>query len=467
MSTQLALPRAPQATPLRLPRSLTWLAAVGFSLALLIAAILSTHPRAFVGTAVLIGLTALFVVRPLYGTLAVLLIHQTVDLWADGQLETVGGLKFNMSTGLVLLIVVVGGAYLLENWQQVRTAPSIWPFIALVLIATISLAATPSLSLGIPEVLRLARIAVIYGLVYVLCRSREDIQLVIGAVLISALGVIVVAIEQTVSGDASGSLGQFQFDRANGGFTSPDELGIVLGVLLCFSIPLLLGGRLRWWPLLLAWIGLAGIALVGSYTRTGWIALIAGLLVIGAIRYRTLLLIVPLVLMAVVLAVPSTVNRFNDLSQEASHQGHYGNTFSERISLWKSNLPKVNHAPLIGHGFASIGVDQGRLTHSDYVRTVVETGMLGLTAFICLLLSGVVGSALALRRTLRVWPRGLLTAVSVGGVGVSVVYMLASADSNLLTKPVVTGAVWTLVALAHAAGRIAADESACSSTPAY
>jgi len=52
----------------------------------------------------------------------------------------------------------------------------------------------------------------------------------------------------------------------------------------------------------------------------------------------------------------------------------------------------------------------------------------------------------------------LLTAVSVGGVGVSVVYMLASADSNLITKPVVTGAVWTLVALAHAAGRIAASE---------
>jgi O-antigen ligase len=307
-------------------------------------------------------------------------------------------------------------------------------------------------------VLRLARIGVIYGLVYVLCRSRRDIELVGGAILISALGVIGLAIEQTIAGDTSSSLGQFQFDRATGGFTGPDELGIVLGVLLCFSVPLLLGGRLRWWPLLVLWIGVAGIALVGSYTRTGWISLIVGLLVIGAIRYRTLLLIVPLVLMAVVLAVPSTVQRFNDLSEGPQHAGHYGNTFSERISLWESNLPKVNRAPLLGHGWSSIGVEQGRLTHSDYVRTVVETGLLGLTAFICLLISGVVGSASALRRTLRVRPRGLLTAVSVSGVGVSVVYMLASADSNLITKPVVTGAVWTLVALAHAAGRIAASE---------
>ena len=390
---------------------------------------------------------------------AVLLIHQSVDLWADGKLESIGGLKFNLSTGLVLLIVVVGGAYLIENWSEVRSAPSIWPFVALVVIATVSLVSTPSLSLGIPEVLRLARIGVIYGLVYTLCRTRRDIELVVGAVLISALGVIGVAIEQTVSGDATGSLGQFQFDRATGGFTGPDELGIILGVLLCFSIPLLLGGRLRWWPLLCVWIGLAGVALVGSYTRTGWISLIVGLFVIGVIRYRTLLLLVPLVLAAVVIAVPSTVNRFNDLSEGPQNPGRYGNTFRERISLWESNLPKVNRAPLLGHGFASIGVEQGRLTHSDYVRTVVETGLLGLTAFVCLLLSGVIGCVSSLRRTLRLRPRGFLTAVSVGGVGVSIVYLLASADSNLLTKPVVTGAVWTLVALAHACRRLADIET--------
>ena len=206
---------------------------------------------------------------------------------------------------------------------------------------------------------------------------------------------------------------------------------------------------------LVLWIGLAGVALVGSYTRTGWISLIVGLIVIGVIRYRTLLLLVPLVLAAVVIAVPSTVNRFNDLSEGPQNPGRYGNTFRERISLWESNLPKVNRAPLLGHGFASIGVEQGRLTHSDYVRTVVETGLLGSDG---IRLPATVGGdrlVSSLRRTLRLRPRGFLTAVSVGGVGVSIVYLLASADSNLLTKPVVTGAVWTLVALAHACSRLA------------
>ena len=174
--------------------------------------------------------------------------------------------------------------------------------------------------------------------------------------------------------------------------------------------------------------------------------LIVGLIVIGIIRYRTLLLIVPLVVAALVLAVPNTVHRFNDLSQEQTAQDS-GNTFVSRVGLWRQNLPKVNQEPVIGHGWGSIGVTAGRLTHSDYVRTAVETGLLGFGAFVALLLSGFIGAVKALRRTLR-----LLTAVSVGGVGVSVVYMLASADSNLVTKPVVAGAVWVVIGLSHVAG---------------
>ena len=251
--------------------------------------------------------------------------------------------------------------------------------------------------------------------------------------------------------------GCFQFDRATGGFPGPDALGIVLGVLLCFAIPFALGTRLVWRWLLVAWIAVAGVALVGSYTRTGWLTLIVGLLVIGVVRYRILLILIPVTLAVVVLAVPSTVQRFNDLNQDPAHEGHYGNTFSQRLSLWRTNLPKVNQSPVIGHGFASIGEQEGSLTHSDYVRTVVETGILGLLAFLALLASGVGGAIGAVRRTNRLSDDRVLLATAVGGLGVAVVYVLASADSNLLTKTVMNGAVWTLVALAHSTSRLAAD----------
>jgi len=452
MST-LALPSRHGAVPVgvRMPRSLTWLAAIGYSGALFVLATSSNRFAAYAASALLIGLIALFVVRPVSGLVGVLLIFQSADLWADGRLVTVGGLKYNLSTGITIMLLVVGGAYLIENWREVRRAPSVWPFIVLTAVAAVSLVHAPDLGLGVSEVARFAQIGVLYALVYTVCRTRLDIQLVLGALFTSVLGVIGVAIWQTVNSGGRAGLGQFQFDRATGGFTGPDELGIILGVLLCAAIPLLLGGRLRWWAPLLAWTGVAGVALVGSYTRTGWITLIVGLIVIGIIRYRTLLLIVPLVVGALVLAVPNTVHRFNDLSQEQTAQNS-GNTFVSRVGLWRQNLPKVNQEPVIGHGWGSIGVTAGRLTHSDYVRTAVETGLLGFGAFVALLLSGFIGAVMALRRTLRYRPRGLLTAVSVGGVGVSVVYMLASADSNLVTKPVVAGAVWVVIGLSHVAG---------------
>ena len=45
-------------------------------------------------------------------------------------------------------------------------------------------------------------------------------------------------------------------------------------------------------------------------------------------------------------------------------------------------------------------------------------------------------------------------------MGISVAYMLISADSNLMTKPVVAGAIWVFLALAHTAGELAPDRVA-------
>jgi O-antigen ligase len=444
------------------PGPLCWLAAVAFSGALLLAAVLSAHASGFLVAALLAVMSALFLVRPLAAVALVIVVHESVDLWANGQLESIGGLQFNLTTGLTLLVVLVGGAYVAEQWSSARRAPSVIAFLLFGTIAAISLVHAPALTEAIPEVLRIARIGVIYTLVFVLVRTRRDIELILIAQFASIVPVIGVAIYQTFTGSDyhTPGIGQFQFDRATGGFDGPDELGIILGVMLCAAIPVLFGGRVRWWPALLIWTALAMTALVGSYTRTGWISLIAGLLVIGAVRYRSLLVFVPLAVAIVVLAVPSTVQRFNDLTNGGESSAEYGNTFGDRLSLWHENLPKVNQSPVIGNGLASIDAETGRLPHSDYVRAAVETGLLGFCAFVTLMLSGLIGASRALVRARNESPAGLLTSVCVAGVGISVAYILISADSNLMTKPVVAGAIWVFLALAHRAGEMAPDRVA-------
>ena len=389
------------------PGPLCWLAAIGFSGGLLIAAVLSAHASGFLVAALLAAMSGLFLLRPLAATVLVIVIHQSVDLWANGQLESIGGLQFNLTTGLTLLVVLVGGAYVAERWDTARRAPSVLAFLVFAAIATVSLVHAPALTQGIPEVLRIVRIGVVYTLVFVLVRSRRDIEMILMAQFASIVPVIAVAIYQTFTGSdyhASG-LGQFQFDRATGGFDGPDELGIILGVMLCAAIPLLFGGRVRWWPALLVWMAVAMTALVGSYTRTGWISLIAGLLVIGVVRYRSLLVIVPVTLAIVVVAVPSTVQRFNDLTNGGESSAEYGNTLGDRLSLWHENLPKVNRSPVIGE---RARFDQRRDRSASAQRLRSSCRRDGAARLLCVRRSAVVRSD---RRGSRIGPSAERSAI--------------------------------------------------------
>ncbi|HVG87414.1 MAG TPA: hypothetical protein VM823_00490, partial [Gaiellales bacterium] len=92
----------------RTPGPLCWLAAIGFSGVLLLAAVLSAHASGFLVAALLAAISGLFLVRPLAAIVLVIVVHQSVDLWANGQLESIGGLQFNLTTGLTLLVVLVG-----------------------------------------------------------------------------------------------------------------------------------------------------------------------------------------------------------------------------------------------------------------------------------------------------------------------------------------------------------------------
>src|SRR5206468_8978799 len=110
-----------------------------------------------------------------------------------------------------------------------------------------------------------------------------------------------------------------------------------------------------------------------------------GVAVLAIVRYRGLLVVGPLLLVLIAAAVPSTVHRFSDLSAGRTHYGP-GNSLRARYDLWRQNLPKVAHDPVLGNGFKSIVEDTtatkgqgvnvvaGAHSHSDFVRSVVGLG---------------------------------------------------------------------------------------------
>jgi len=181
---------------------------------------------------------------------------------------------------------------------------------------------------------------------------------------------------------------------------------------------------------------------------------VLGAFVLGLVRYRVLLLAVPVLVIAALL-LPGIHSRVQSVNQTPEIQYGAGNSFHSRVTLWKQNLPKAQQKPLTGLGLGSIvqESDTASHVHSDYIRAAVETGVFGFVAYVWLLVAALVGCLGALRWAGRS-RSAALQAAALAGIAASAAYLLASGDSNLMTQSAVSGTAWALFACAHAAGRL-------------
>ena len=432
---------------------LVWLALGLLAAAVYALGLAARRPDILVGGGVCLVLPLLLAWRLEAGLIVVVIARPGLDVFAETKVASVYGLSLNPASVLALLIIAVGAPYLVERWRELRNAPSIRPYMLFALLAAMSVVVAPSKGSAITELLRLWSILFTYALVYVVAASsRQALRRLTFALIGSAALPIIWACGQYSAG---GSRKIGDFNRLTGTFLHPDPYGIYLALVIVAAVPIILK---RGWinRLLVLWVPFAGFALVASYTRTAWIMVVLGVVVIGLLRYRWLLLLVPIMLAGALVLIPSTGSRFNDIQNPKQSVRGPGNAFVARVQLWREDLPKAKQKPLTGLGLAAI-VDKSSdasHVHSDFIRALVETGIFGLLAYVAVLGSAVIG---ALRAYLHCRRESLLGALTLGGFAASVCYTLASFDSNLMTQIVVSQTAWGLFAIAHAAHRISAQ----------
>ena len=172
-----------------------------------------------------------------------------------------------------------------------------------------------------------------------------------------------------------------------------------------------------------------------------------GVLIIAGLRYRWLLLALPILLVLFLIAVPSVSARFGDLTRSTSYGP--GNTLSGRFNLWRENLPTVERNPVTGLGFGYIAArPNGHPVHNDYVRAVVEVGLPGLLCFLWLIWATGKASWLWAQRGMR--SRSAIDqALGLSLFAIVPVWYLMSGTSNLMSQVVVAGVFWSLAACGH------------------
>lgn len=238
--------------------------------------------------------------------------------------------------------------------------------------------------------------------------------------------------------------------RPGGVFGAPPTAVTILAMVSLVAIPLLRETTGRWRKLLSAGIALMVAGGIITFTRAGWIGFGAGLLTyFFVLRWRARiplprwLSVVPVAAVAVVLALP-TLSRTNWFQLGVQRQG----TFAVRESYWTLAGKLITDAPnhlLLGRGInslvagarpevggleASVAANPLLITmgaHNQYVRTLLEQGLVGLT-LILLWLGGTI--ALAIRRmpALDLLDRRLLAGLAAATTSFLVV---STADTNL------------------------------------
>src|SRR5205085_4577591 len=132
------------------------------------------------------------------------------------------------------------------------------------------------------------------------------------AIMLSAVLPVAVGMVQLERGGTR-QIGDYH--RLTGTFLHPDPYGIYLALIAVAAATIMLGhGRPIWRLLAAAAFLTTGVALYGSYTRTGWVMVGFGLFVVGLARNRWLLIVVPAAAILALTEIHSTSARFSDIS---------------------------------------------------------------------------------------------------------------------------------------------------------
>jgi len=346
---------------------------------------------------------------------------------------TQGSNAFDPSVTIGLVFVAAAAAWLVAQRRSGELHPLSQPtkwFLGLAGVGTLSaLAAGSPSSVGVS--MKIWAGALMLTVLEQAYRQRpERINAVLVAGAASAVVPAMVAVAQLAG---PRQLAEFAaVSRIQGTFVHPNPFATYLVLLAIMALAL--RPHLRGWARVSATAVLAvgSVLTLFTYARGGWIAMVLGVLVVGAYQDRRLIAAVVAVVIAVLLLVPSVTTRLSDLSSNEVSADYADNSLAWRIDYWGRLLPLTADNPVTG-----IGLDQvlerspeRLMPHNSYVQALVETGALGLFA----LLGLIVSTTLAVRDVLRRAAPGLGRGVAVGAAAVGIGWAAQMATENLLTQ---------------------------------
>lgn len=280
-------------------------------------------------------------------------------------------------------------------------------------------------------------------------RGGSPLPFLVGS-LVGTVGSVLMSLGQVVLKAGPDSFEVRGFLRAYGPFTHPNQLAVYLESTTPIFLALIIlpaGSRLldgqwyispRWKPL---WIGgfLAGtFGLILSQSRGGTVGMAAGIVVILALvrpRIRfSLVRIAPIGLIGALsflaISIGIVAAGVKSFSNEETLVTPSNFAVQERLSHWTAAVEMAKAHPFVGVGAGNYDLNYREYTqewrfrigrghaHNTYLHFLAQSGVLGLTAYVALLL----GVSIMMIRSIRILPAGSRLALVIGATGVTAAF---------------------------------------------
>lgn len=402
----------------------------------------------------------LFLRRPDIGMLIVLLARASTDLAVPVMEQITGHFLLAQLVGPNALLVggvILGGTvFLLSRNLPVLSLPGGRLLTLLIAIGAVGLLLSKWALHSLNEWLPIVSLIPTYAIVAHLFQRRDRLQLVIDTLAASFILPATLGLYQLLIGTGF-LIPELGIRRAYGTFVHPGPFGLYLvfifSVFLCQAHDQ--SGPRRRLAVVIA--AVAGLLLLGTFTRAAWAGAIVVLLTVGLLRNRFLLIAVPLVALAAAGLIPAIGARLAD---------PFGGSFASRVELWGillhgwleeteaegAILLAINR--LVGLGPGGVDIITWRLlgerigAHSDYVRVFVEYGILGLTVYLVLIASMMVWAFRTWRRASDRWS----ASIALSFLAVALAFPVMGITDHVFAATQNQLYFWTLAGLTTAIG---------------
>jgi putative inorganic carbon (HCO3(-)) transporter len=206
--------------------------------------------------------------------------------------------------------------------------------------------------------------------------------------------------------------------------------------------------------------GLVAITLFATlytFSRASYIALVLGVIVLGILKDRKLLLVVFAFLLTWQTVVPVAVTERVKMTQNSS--GQLEASAGLRIQLWEEAKVSMLSNPIFGTGYDTFeyGTHAGNLrdTHNWYVKVMVETGLIGI-AFAVITFQQMLSASYRLFKTAK---DALYQGLGLGLVLNIVASVILNCFGDRWNFLEIIGLLWVLIAAALRATELDAQPS--------